>query len=186
MIAFARIVIGALVSTTLVGCRHAAPRIASGEGTFTFVSPPEQNDPHAKPTTQRDGGAGVFVMPAEPILPLVAPTYPPAALRAHSGRVTVGVRIMIDVSGRVSGVGTSMAAFSSPNSYVGGFREAVETAVRQWRFRPAVLQRVDSRKGVGGGDVLFLESVEKTEWSFDVSFTFTASGDVWSGLERGR
>jgi TonB family protein len=115
---------------------------------------------------------------------LATPVYPSEALKGRSGRVTVGVSITVDAEGRVSAIGSSLATFSTPSPHGPAFRQAVETAVRQWRFHPAQLQQMETKKASDGGDILVLKAVEPTDWTFDVAFTFTASGDVWSGLDH--
>lgn len=163
-----------------VGCRSSAPAPVTGAGSFAFVSPPlAPSKTDVKNTTM---GPGEVVMAAEPILPLATPIYPREAFALRPGQVTVGVRLTVDPNGRVVDVGTSLAVFSSPNSYRGGFREAVEAAVKQWRFESAVLQHSGVGKDATGRDVIVFQGAEKIEWVFDVAFTFTASGDVVSGL----
>jgi hypothetical protein len=137
----------------------------------------EKPTPATKPPPATD-----TVLAAEPILPLAVPVYPKAALAARTGRVVVGIRITIDIQGRVAETGPSPVVFSTPNAYAGGFREAVQAALAQWRFQPAVIQHFTSVREPNGEAVLFLRGTEKTDWAFDLAFTFTASGDVMSGL----
>jgi outer membrane biosynthesis protein TonB len=123
-----------------------------------------------------------YAVPPEPILPLASPVYPKNALGSYKGTVTVGIRINIDRTGMVSGIEPSLVVFSTPNSYDRGFREAVETAVRQWHFLPARLLRPSTLIPIDGKEAAPMQDSETIDWSVDVAFTFTASGDVLSGL----
>ena len=116
---------------------------------------------------------------ARPILPLANPVYPAAVLGRVRQPVTVGVRISVDVTGRVAQVGESLAAFSSGGEFAGEFRGAVEDALTQWRFRPAELCQLVLQGGqLGQGAYWLTRSREPVDDGFDVSFTFSAKGDV--------
>ncbi|MDB6128570.1 MAG: hypothetical protein JWM35_2466 [Verrucomicrobia bacterium] len=169
------------ISALLSACSHQPALLPTGEGAFTFVAP--QSAPGNDAASSRGPKIGTdFAIAPEPILPLATPVYPPAALAAHRGLAIVGVRLTIDTKGRVSAVDPSLAVFSSANSYAGGFRAAVETAVVQWRFVPAQIQHVEAAKSNDGHDVIFLRPMGKTDWTLDVAFTFSASGDVVAGI----
>jgi hypothetical protein len=119
------------------------------------------------------------VVPAEPIEPLANPRYPRAALGKVGFPVMVGVRITVDARGRVANVGPSMAAFSTGGEYGEEFQAAVERALAQWRFNPAELRHLVPRKGgPGQPDYWLVTRTQKTDYAFDVSFTFTTSGEV--------
>jgi len=175
----------ALAALLPMGCRHTAVApAASGEGTssirFVDPAPPPARKGEtaigaARPTMQ--------AINAQPILPLAKPVYPPAALAAHAGWASVGVRLTVDETGRVSAVQPSLAVISLPTPYVAEFQAAVEAAVAQWRFRPAVLLHAEWVSDPGG-DYPRVTSREKIEWTFDVEFTFNASGDVLTRLPK--
>ena len=158
----------------LTACHHPPTPAPKGEAAFNII-PPAQASKEPKPDEE-------YAVPAEPILPLAAPVYPKGALASPKGAVTVGVRVNIDRTGRVTGIEPSLAVFSTPNSYDSGFREAVETAVRQWRFLPAKLQSFSVVKDREGKDAVLVRDGDKIEWPIDVAFTFSASGDVLAGV----
>lgn len=109
--------------------------------------------------------------------PTVQPVYPPRALAARAGWATVGVRITVDGDGRVSDIAPSLLTLSTPGPFADDFQAAVEVAVRQWRFRPAEIIRLEK---VETPDVTYnrVASRERVETHFDLAFTFTASGGV--------
>ena len=112
-----------------------------------------------------------------------APAYPKNALAKRAGDALVGVELTVDIDGRVASVAPSLATLSTPGPFAAEFRDAVEDAVRQWRFRPAEIRHLELIKAAGG-DYLRLASVEKVEWKFDVQFTFTAAGEVRPGSAK--
>jgi hypothetical protein len=120
------------------------------------------------------------LVPADAVLPLVLPIYPKAALAAKAGVATVGVKITVDANGRVSDVGPSLVAFSTPGPHATEFREAVEAAVAQWKFVPAEIRHLVPMKG-GEKEFWAVTRTDKTEWTCDVVFTFNADGGVVSG-----
>ncbi len=74
----------------------------------------------------------------------------------------------------------SMVAISTPGPFANDFLEAVQAALKQWRFSPARIEHVES---VQTPQVTYdrVASTEKLEAHFDLSFTFTASGGVRQG-----
>ncbi len=119
---------------------------------------------------------------AEPVLPLAKPVYPAAVLRRQRVPALIGVRITVDVTGRVSDVSPSLKALTMPGPFVAEFQAAVEATVAQWRFTPAEKRHlVPGRGGPMKDDYWVVKRAEKTEAVFDVAFTFTAAGDVISG-----
>ncbi|HEY0863594.1 MAG TPA: TonB family protein [Lacunisphaera sp.] len=163
----------------LAGCRHA-PTGEAGTGTssFAFVERPVAPPPARTVTTEPvDQKPIEEYREARPVYPLVNPVYPPPALKARAGRATVGVRITVDVTGQVTDVAPSMLVFSSPGPFADEFRAAVETAVRQWRFRPAEVEKIEF---VQTPTVSYSRIVgrQKVETHLDVAFNFTASGGV--------
>ncbi len=69
--------------------------------------------------------------------PAPLPVYPALALKAKARLSTIGVHITVDVNGHVSALRSSMLVFNTPGPFADDFRDAVESAVRQWRFTPA-------------------------------------------------
>lgn len=121
------------------------------------------------------------VRPAEPILPLAKPVYPKIPRAERPPFAQVGVRLEIDPQGRVTEVKSSLYSFSTPGPFAAAFHAAVETAVAQWRFTPAVLHRFALETGAGGGQVSKWQGSEPIAWSVDVAFTFNGNGEVVSG-----
>lgn len=120
---------------------------------------------------------------AAPIAPLAQPVFPAAALGREKMPVTVGVRIMVDATGRVTDMRLSLAVISTPTPYQEEFRRAVEEALAQWRFRPAELCRLKPMLDATGAPAWALDRREKTECGFDVSFTFQSTGEVTSRVK---
>lgn len=172
-----------VLATALPGCRHAAPPPDDGQSSFRFVTPSRATPPKTGATIAQEMPRET-VTPAEPILPLAVPVYPNLARRDRPATATVGVRITIDPKGNVTDIRPSLVAFSTPGAWAGAFHDAVETALAQWRFHPAEIHRVEPMKGPNAGGYLLVKGSEKIEWTFDVAFTFNASGDVLSGLPK--
>lgn len=108
----------------------------------------------------------------------VLPVYPARALAKKAGDAQIGVRLTIDATGRVSDVSPSMFAVSiSPPGFAEDFYQAVETAVRQWKFQPARIEYVEK---VSGGGITYerVARSEKLDATLDLSFAFTAAGKV--------
>ncbi len=166
----------------LVGCRHApAEATGSGSSSFAFVEQPAGPPPARTVTTETVEQKPLEdYREARPVYPFANPVYPPRALAAKAGRATVGVRITVDATGRVSDVVPSMAVFSTPGPWADDFRAAVETVVRQWRFRPAETERLEFVKTptISYNRII---STQKVETQLDVAFTFTATGGVQMG-----
>jgi len=157
------------------GCHHQPRSMpASGSASFVFIAPLDLPLHREVPRPAGQGEEAVVredvFVDAEPLLPLAVPVYPPAALQAKAGWMTVAVRLTVDINGRVSGVAPSPVGFSTPSPFSDLFFAAVEQAVRQWKFVPA---RIHS--GEPGGET------RKIEATGDVSFTFTSTGDVLPG-----
>jgi hypothetical protein len=178
----------ATVGAVLAACRHAAiaptaPTPEEGTSAYKFIDPAlppskkknEASISAARPTTQ--------TINAQPIMPLATPIYPLAALAARAGMATVGVRIIVDVDGRVAETQPSLAILSMPSMFAAEFREAVDAAVVQWRFHPAELRQLELVTDPGG-DFMRVASREKVPWAFDVEFTFNATGNVLTRLPK--
>ena len=173
----------ALIGGLEAACRHvASSRTPEGTSSIKFVQPPSPPPAKNKGTATRMESPEEAVN-AEPILPLATPVCPPAALAAHAGTAIVGVRITVGTDGRVSDVGTSLASLSTPTPFAAAFRDAVEVAVAQWRFKPGEVLHLETVHDPGG-DYRRVASREKVGWTFDVEFTFTATGDVVAGRPK--
>jgi hypothetical protein len=172
---------GVLLSVLLAsGCKHTPKSEARGRTSFRVVEsrrpPPPQgsgeNIEPAKRSIYRD---------AEAIHPLVMPVYPPTALAARAGAATVGVRVAVDANGAVADIRSSMLVVNvAPPAFGEEFREAVEVAVRQWRFAPARVLYLE-RRTEGEFTHDWVAHTEMIEAEFDLAFTFTPTGKVEAG-----
>ena len=162
----------------VVGCQHQPA--ARGTSSFEVVKPPAVQ---ASGTTDMEPAAASMIdfREAEAIRPLLMPVYPAAALKAKAGRAQVGVRVSVETSGRVGDISSSLLAVSTPGPFAPAFRDAVETAVRQWRFRPAQIIQQELAPLPGGGSYKRVTQREPTEAQFDLVFTFTETGKVETG-----
>lgn len=165
------------------GCQHAVRppvRPVVGASAFQFVERPVV--PATGEVTQSTTTAREPVdvkAKAEPIEPLVTPVYPRVALGRVHRPMTVGVRINVDATGRVAHVGASLVAFSTGGEWAEEFRAAVEEALTQWRFKPAELRHLEPRTGGPRlGAYWQVTRAQPADDAFDLSFTFTARGDV--------
>jgi hypothetical protein len=170
---------------TISGCKHAPAVRADGESQFAFLETPvARTPPKAEISTGPRQPADVLV-PAEPMHPLSKPVYPSAALGRQKTPVFVGVCITVDAAGNVADIGPSLRAFSSPGPFAEEFRAAVEDAVRRWRFTPAEKRHLKPGAAPPGKDDYWVVTrAEKTDYTFDLSFTFTTSGDVLSEVGK--
>ncbi len=160
----------------VAGCRQVPKPESVGSSSFVFVTQPLPPPPKSE---------GEAVQPEERAQyreaqlrePAVTPTYPDRALKGGAGRAFVGVHVTVDVDGRVADVRPSMFVFSTPGPFAEDFREAVEAAVRQWRFIPARAEyyEIVTEQGVTFNRVTRSETLES---EFDLSFVFTAAGTV--------
>ena len=174
-------VAGALAFTA---CQHAEKSPGNPQASFRFVLPPTLGAPAPENATAAPAPPTERVIPAEPILPLAPPVYPNIPRSERPATASVGVRITIDSTGRVTEVGLSLYAFSTPGPHAADFRVAAEAAVARWRFNPAEIIHYEPLKGPNGAAYVRATGSEAIEWSYDVAFTFNASGDVLSGWER--
>ena len=108
---------------------------------------------------------------AKPVEPLAMPVYPPRALAAHAGDVTVKVDVTVSKEGRVSEMAPDILDFSTISRFHDDFRAAVEAAVSTWRFEPAQIDRLEPK---ANGQPIIVGS-EAQERVFVVSFKFTES-----------
>jgi hypothetical protein len=161
-------------------CRHAPPG-ETGGSSFVMVEPHPASPPAGSSAEPVERASQVDFREAQARHPLVMPVYPPRALKAKAGAAQVGVRVTVDVNGAVKDVRPSMLAISiTPPKFADEFREAVEVAVRQWKFHPARLRtfEVVSEGGVTYNRVTSNEAVEA---EFDLAFNFTTAGKVEAG-----
>jgi hypothetical protein len=178
-----RVAPAAVAAVAFLFASCAAPKSARVEGvaSFQFVgdpAPPNQDAKPAQETGDLPQVADVLV-PAEPIGPLASPVYPSAALGKTRYPTLVGVQIFVDESGRVTRIGPSLRAISTPVAAAGDFLTAVEAAVMQWRFVPAERRRMKRVRGsLGAEDFWLVTQSQKTEYALDVTFTFSTKGDV--------
>src|SRR5262245_59143732 len=102
---FLSLLIGLAVGCAFIptGCRHPPPKVkvanppqsASGEASFTtLVDPADTPNLPKNKSFQWARAQG----------PLAMPVYPPNALKSKVGPVTVAVRIVIDVDGKVASI----------------------------------------------------------------------------------
>ncbi len=176
------IAVSGLLLLGFAGCRHAPPVLEdklAGRSSFAFVDPPPGPPPKSdEKSVAPVEHANYFEARLNEPVPL--PVYPARALKAKARLSTVGVHITVDTTGRVSDIRSSMLVFNTPGPFADDFRDAVEAAVRQWRFAPA---RTEHFEIVHEGSATYSRraSVENVETEFDLSFTFTADGRVEAG-----
>lgn len=160
------------------GCRHVPKAPDTGRISFVPVEPRRPPPPAVSPNEAIVPVSREQYREAEAKHPLVMPVYPPRALAASAGAATVGVHVTVDATGAVVDIRPSMLAISvTPSKFANDFREAVEVAVRQWKFRPA---RVLHLETATEGEFTYerVTRTETTEAEFDLAFTFTPSGKV--------
>lgn len=179
-----RVVVGLLWAVlgccgSVVGCRHAPPGPPdTGTSSFAFIEPPVAAPRASAAAEPREPVSMEQYEEASPIPPLATPVYPAKALAAKVGRVTVGVKITVDVTGRVSEIGPSLRAVSIPNRFEEDFQDAVRAAVAQWRFHPALSYRIEHAPMPDGSTYQRMTDRRRVETTFDLAFTFTATGAV--------
>jgi TonB family protein len=168
----------------VVGCRHVSPVPPdSGTSSFAFIEPPVAAPRASAAAEPREPVSMEQYEEASPITPLATPVYPPRALAAKVGRVTIGVKITVDATGRVSDIGPSLRAVTIPSRFDADFQEAVRAAVSQWRFSPALSYRLEDVPMPDGSTYQRMTDRRRVETTFDLSFTFTATGAVLGGGE---
>jgi hypothetical protein len=165
-----------------MGCGHALPPPDTGGSSFAFVQAPFVPVPKATAEAREEKNVEQY-QEAIPIRPLATPVYPPRALAAKVGLVTIGVKITVDHTGRVIDIGPSLLAVTIPGRFEADFQEAVRAAVTLWRFRPAEIWMIEDVPMPGGGSYQRMTTLRRVETSFDLSFTFTAPGAVLGGKD---
>jgi predicted small lipoprotein YifL len=111
----------------------------------------------------------------QPLDQRTLPIYPADALAAHDGPHRELVRIVIDDHGSVSQVGDSPLGASDGGLYAAAFREAVDTAVRRWRFAPGALYKTEPGHDLdndGKPDYQVATSIDVVPVYYDIRFTF--------------
>jgi len=169
-----------LLCLALSGCRHVPVAPEVGRSSFVVVEPPpalSKADASETPALTNRTQYRQARVKGDPALPV----YPPRALAAQAGAAQVGVRVTVDTEGRVADLRPSMlAATIVPPDFAADFQEAVETAVRQWKFTPARLDTIETVT-TNGFTYERVARSERLEVEFDLAFTFTSSGKVESG-----
>ena len=172
-------VLGAIL-LVLIGCRHVATP-DTGQSSFRFVERPEAEVNKSTATAVAAPRSGEGYRDAKPVLPLVLPFYPAKALAAKAGLTVVGVHVTVDKVGRVTDVGPSLLAVSIPTKFDAEFQAAVRAAVSQWQFSPAQIYHTVVVTAPGGETYQRVTDRQNVEAEFDLSFTFTATGEVLGG-----
>ncbi len=171
----------ALMLLGATGCRHVPEPAATGRSSFAFVDASNAAASSAT-ATPVEPKSGDYFTEARPTQILATPVYPPKALTARLGMTTVGVRVTVDKTGRVSDIGPSLLAVSIPTKFHAEFQEAVRAAVTQWRFFPAQTFHVEVTRDAAGELQISETKRENAETYLDLAFTFTASGAVLGGM----
>jgi len=159
----------------LSGCHQVQTPPASGQGSFEFTQRPAGTRIGEGQAVLTGSEPKDVFIPATPDGPLAVPVYPPAALAAHAGRVTVVLEITIGTDGRVGDVRPGMAGIPFGGPFSAQFQAAAEAAMARWRFRPAELRHIEPREE-GGETIWSMVFTEKRELTTEVSFTFTETG----------
>jgi hypothetical protein len=153
---------------SLAGCESQ-----TGVSSLKFVDPMRAEPPVDATKLRIEVPTKVF-SDAEPIEPLALPQYPPAALAAHAGMVTIAVRITVGRDGLVKAVSRSLADVSVPTRFDRDFHSAIDAALAKWKFVPAETSVLEPVKD---GPPIVTTSTE-VETSFDVEFRFSPTGTV--------
>jgi TonB family protein len=162
----------------LAGCRHASDaHPARGVARFQILTPRGQASNQAVVVLD-EGQPREVITDAELMPPSPMPVYPPAALRSRHNGAVVAVHIVVDPIGEVRAVSPSLKGFSTAGPFTKEFQAAVEAAVRQWKFRPAEAQTIESLRHADGRVERKIVRREPVEARFDLAFTFTSTGDV--------
>jgi hypothetical protein len=157
---------------TLSGCHQVQTRPASGQSSFEFTQRRAGTRISAGRVVLTGSEPKDVFIQATPDGTLVVPLYPPAALTAHAGRVTVVLEIAIGTDGRVGDVRPSMAGIPFGGPFSDQFQAAAGAAMARWRFRAPELRHIEPREE-GDETIWSLVSSEKREMITEVSFTFS-------------
>jgi hypothetical protein len=115
-----------------------------------------------------------FLRP-QPVETKRLPTYPERALAAGDGPHREIVRIVIDVHGTVGQVLDSPLGRSDDGPFAADYRQAVDDAVKSWRYEPGVLEHVrdgEDKDLDGKPDYRVLTSLDRVAVYYDIRFTF--------------
>jgi len=159
------------------GCQHErAADVRQGRSAFSFVQP-------AGTDWQEDARIKIEPGAAQYRPPIVAgalaiPKYPPAALKAHAGAVTIDVHITIGADGRVSDISPSLVSMALLGRFSQEFENAVDGAIAQWRFQPAIIRHFEQGADGKLPPYLRVSSVETVSAQADVLFKFSDDGGV--------
>ena len=167
-------VTNALLLAGALGCvrRQLPPPVgpsppSRGKVAYEFIADPSIGKPQNTEHLQ-------FVTP-RPEQTLALPSYPERPLAAKAPSYTVVVRIVIDTEGRVSSFADSQLAPSTAGVFAADFREAVETAVRRWRFLPGHIDQLENGDDVdddGKADYVRIVQRDLVPVFYDVRFDF--------------
>jgi hypothetical protein len=160
-----------LALSAMIGCRSP---MARGSSSIEMLAPVET--PQAKSSRSGEASQDIVINDISPSSKgeLTKPVYPPQALAAHAGDCVVNVTITIDTDGLVSDVAPSWERLNIPNRFSDQFLEAIEAAVKTWRFEPA---RYVYWKKNGDADLTYIRA-EIVQAKADIKFTFEATGNV--------
>jgi hypothetical protein len=110
-----------------------------------------------------------------PMAKLKLPSYPADALAAGDGPHLEFVRFTIDEHGDVSKIDDSPLGASDGGPHAAAFRQAVDEAVRTWKYQPGALRTVEpghDLDGDGKPDYTVTTSTRIVSVYYDVKFTF--------------
>lgn len=172
-------VVPLVILLLFAGCRHVTEPEAAGRSSFVLIEPPPARPgpvPGSAETTEPTSRAQYREASIQE-KSVVLPIYPPRALAARFGAAAVAVRVTVDVNGRVADIRPSLLSMTTRGPFADEFREAVEAALRQWRFHPAKAEHIETvtERGFTYHRVTRTETLEA---EFDLAFTFTTTGGV--------
>jgi len=103
------------------------------------------------------------------------PSYPIGALMERAAPARIAVRIVIGRDGRVEKISDSPVEPSSAGPFAAEFSAAVENALRQWRFVPAMYRRLRPGGDLDGDGIPDWQDATESravEVYYDLRFTF--------------
>jgi hypothetical protein len=179
MTAMLRCLLPLSLALALGGCAHDVTSARpAGNSSFTFVDAPAPGGRRSEVSLATEKEPLTVFVEARLVDPVAKAVYPREALSARADTALVGVRITIDVDGRVTDVGESFVSFSTPGPFAREFRAAVEAAVAQWKFTPAKRRHLEPVRLDEGGFFWRNAGEEKIESELNVAFTFGAGGEI--------
>lgn len=162
------------------GCSHGRTAIR-GTSSFQVLDPEKEEPPSGLVAQPASSDLEVRYIPgyfAGKDCP--PPVYPVRLLAAGAGTRSVRVTVSFDENGDPVDVSPSRRGVPIPDQFRDGFLTAVREAVSRWKIHPAHL--VYYRRGADGTS-RYLRTEALSE-SFDIVFTFAASGEVKAGRAR--